>query len=218
MKQYSLGEIRSVPLKNRWLAAFLTWLCPGLGHFYQGRKVKAVIFFCSIFPLIAAGLWMGSYWDNGIPAGTALASNSSAAVSAVPSDSDSSRHLCFAKDAYYQWEPGAKRFFFIPQSLNAVIAVPAVIQAKMVQGGDPPLWHGAFAPPASPSYPSNEKSSVRPAMNTILLRLHSWFEMGSIFLAAAGLLNLLVIFDALCGPAWLIPDELKKTLEEETAA
>lgn len=197
MKQYSLDEIKPVPLKNRWLAAFLAWLCPGLGHFYQGRRAKGLLFFCSIVPLIVGGLWMGSYWETAAPAGTVLAQ--SAAVS------DDGRSLCFAKNAYFQWENGSKRLYFFPQALNAVIAVPAIIQAKAVQNGDP-LWNGAFAPPASAGF-SPSGSAVRPTITTVLLRLHSWFEMGTIFLAAAGLLNLLVIFDALCGPAWVLPDK-----------
>ena len=190
MKPYSLDEIKTIPLKNRWLAAFLAWLCPGLGHFYQGRTAKGVIFFSTLVPLLVAGLWMGSYWGG-----------------------NEEHRLCFAKNAYFQWQPGNKRLYFFPQALNAVVAVPAVIQAKVVQNGAPPLWGGAFAPPApSSTLQTEEAQTVRPTLNAILLRLHSWFEMGTIFIAAAGLLNLLVIFDALCGPAWIIPEELQKSL------
>ena len=31
-----------VPLKNRYLAGLLAWMVPGLGHWYQGRRAKAV--------------------------------------------------------------------------------------------------------------------------------------------------------------------------------
>ncbi len=202
MKSNTLDEIREIPLKNRWLAAFLAWLCPGLGHFYQGRTAKGLIFFCTLVPLIAAGLWMGSYWEGG------------SAEAEAPS---AERRLCFAKDAYFQWQPGNRRLYFFPQALNASIAVPAVIQAKIAQSGDPPLWNGAFAPPAVSTFSPQISMEGRPTLNAILLRLHSWFEMGTIFLAAAGLLNLLVIFDALCGPAWIIPDEVKEELEAEKA-
>ncbi|MGI5831336.1 MAG: DUF6677 family protein [Thermoguttaceae bacterium] len=200
MKPYSLDEIRSVPLKNRWLAAFLAWLCPGLGHFYQGRTAKGGLFFCTIVPLLVAGLWMGSYRES---------------VGSAPDGAGAGR-LCFAKNAYFQWQPGNKRLYFFPQALNAAVAVPAVIQAKIVQNGAPPLFHGAFAPPAVMSYSSVDRiSSSRPTLNALLLRLHSWFEMGTIFLASAGLLNLLVIFDALCGPSWIIPDEIKELVTSE---
>ena len=192
---YSLDEIKTVPLKNRWLAAFLAWLCPGLGHFYQGRTAKGLIFFCTLVPLLVSGLWMGSYWGG-----------------------EETHRLCFAKNAYFQWQPGNRRLYFFPQALNAAVAVPAVIQAKVVQNGSLPLWNGAFAPPALSTLQSQEGRIARPTLNAILLRLHSWFEMGTIFVAAAGLLNLLVIFDALCGPAWVIPEEVQEALLAEASS
>ena len=56
----------SVDLKNRYLAALLAWLVPGLGHWYQGRRAKAVIYFVTILALFFAGLVLGDwrvvYW------------------------------------------------------------------------------------------------------------------------------------------------------------
>ena len=56
----------TVPLKNRHLAAFLAWLFPGLGHWYQGRKGKAVLYCVCILTLFFTGLLMGdwriAYW------------------------------------------------------------------------------------------------------------------------------------------------------------
>jgi hypothetical protein len=43
-------------LRNRQLAAFLAWLIPGAGHYYQGRKVKAAIFFVAIAVCVLVGL------------------------------------------------------------------------------------------------------------------------------------------------------------------
>ncbi len=202
MQFFSLDEIREIPLKNRWLAAFLAWLCPGLGHFYQGRTAKGAIFFFSIVPLLVAGLWMGSYWETG-----------RAPAEGAPAP----RTLCFAKNAYCQWEPGSRRLYFIPQALNAAVAVPALLQAAVVRDGSTPLWNGAFAPPASSAFSAAGSVPGRPTLNSILFHLDSWFEMGTIFLASAGLLNLLVIFDALFGPAWIIPDEVKNELLETGA-
>lgn len=202
MESVPTDEIREIPLKNRWLAAFLAWLCPGLGHFYQGRVAKGVIFFCSITLLLAAGLWMGSYWETG----------------RAPAEGQTApRTLCFAKNAYCQWEPGNRRLYFIPQALNAAVAVPALIQAALVRDGSLPLWNGAFAPPAASTFSTTDSIPGRPTLNAILVRLHSWFEMGTIFLASAGLLNLLIIFDALLGPAWIIPEEAEKELLSDDA-
>lgn len=33
---------RSVPMRNPWVAAFLAWIFPGLGHAYLGRRKRAL--------------------------------------------------------------------------------------------------------------------------------------------------------------------------------
>ena len=50
----------SVDLKDPWLAAFLAWLIPGLGHLYQGRTAKAGLFFVCIMGTFLYGLYLGS--------------------------------------------------------------------------------------------------------------------------------------------------------------
>ena len=56
----------AVNLKHRGLAALLAWLVPGLGHLYQGRRGKAVLYFVCIMGLYLAGMVMGEwrivYW------------------------------------------------------------------------------------------------------------------------------------------------------------
>ncbi|MGH7135791.1 MAG: DUF6677 family protein [Pirellulales bacterium] len=48
-----------IDLKDPAFAAFLAWLMPGLGHWYQGRRHKAVIFFVCIFGTFVYGLYLG---------------------------------------------------------------------------------------------------------------------------------------------------------------
>ena len=48
-----------VNLKDPRLAAFLAWLVPGLGHFYQGRNGKGVLFFVCILGTFFYGLYIG---------------------------------------------------------------------------------------------------------------------------------------------------------------
>ena len=45
-----------IDLKDPRLAAFLAWLVPGLGHFYQGRTAKGVLFFVCILGTFLYGL------------------------------------------------------------------------------------------------------------------------------------------------------------------
>ncbi|EMI19050.1 hypothetical protein, membrane [Rhodopirellula maiorica SM1] len=48
-----------VDLRNRSLAAFLAWLLPGAGHYYQGRTSKAALFFVCILSTWVLGFALG---------------------------------------------------------------------------------------------------------------------------------------------------------------
>lgn len=56
----------TVKLKNRYLAALLAWLVPGLGHVYQGRIGKGILYATCIISLFLVGLYLGEwriiYW------------------------------------------------------------------------------------------------------------------------------------------------------------
>jgi hypothetical protein len=55
-----------IPLRNPYWAAFLAWLFPGLGHFYQGRTGKGWLYLICILSLYYLGFVMGEgkivYW------------------------------------------------------------------------------------------------------------------------------------------------------------
>lgn len=48
-----------INLKNRRLAALLAWLVPGLGHFYQGRWGKGILYATCILGLYVIGVLIG---------------------------------------------------------------------------------------------------------------------------------------------------------------
>ncbi len=56
----------SIPLRKPLLSAFLAWLIPGLGHLYQGRIAKGILYATCILGLYFAGFVMGEgkivYW------------------------------------------------------------------------------------------------------------------------------------------------------------
>jgi hypothetical protein len=56
----------AVPLRNPLKAAFLAWMFPGLGHFYQGRSGKGWLYAFCILSLYYLGFAMGEgkivYW------------------------------------------------------------------------------------------------------------------------------------------------------------
>jgi hypothetical protein len=55
-----------VALHNPAKAAFLAWLCPGLGHIYQGRTGKGILYASCILTLYFVGFFLGEgkivYW------------------------------------------------------------------------------------------------------------------------------------------------------------
>ena len=55
-----------IDLKSPARAAFLAWLVPGLGHYYQGRKGKAALYAACILGLYLVGFFLGQgkvvYW------------------------------------------------------------------------------------------------------------------------------------------------------------
>ena len=53
------ADTGATPLKDPVLAATLAWLIPGLGHWYQGRRSKGLLFFVCILGTFVFGLYLG---------------------------------------------------------------------------------------------------------------------------------------------------------------
>jgi hypothetical protein len=50
-----------VRLRNPLVAAFLAWMVPGLGHYYQGRKGKAILYAACILGLYFTGMALAEF-------------------------------------------------------------------------------------------------------------------------------------------------------------
>src|SRR5215213_689553 len=61
-----MAQTERISLKNPTQAAVLAWLVPGLGHFYQGRTGKGILYEVCILGLYGVGLALGEghnvYW------------------------------------------------------------------------------------------------------------------------------------------------------------
>jgi hypothetical protein len=193
-KRRAAQEAFDVELRNPWLAGLLAWLVPGLGHWYQGRRAKAIIYAAAIWPILLAGLWMGSYWE------------------ATP-NGDSARRLLVARNVYWSWRPGDKRLYFVPQAAVGAVAIPAYLQARDLKDGSGSVMSTAFAPPRIPGEAATRPN--QPSSDEIAANLHSWLDVGTLFTVVAGLLNLLAIFDAAGGP--IKPSEEEEDDEKKDA-
>jgi len=190
------GEPVHVNLKDQYWSAFLAWMVPGAGHFYQGRYAKGFLFLVCIMSTFLFGLGLG-------------------------------RGRCvYATDS-----TGKLNYYYIGQFGMGLSAFPAVVQSMKTAGGGDPFFElcerfpadypnaalqfhkvdrekdgdiprsetlkdGFMAPPAGP---------IRPDYPDTLGMWHydykHMFEMGVLYTFVAGLLNILAIYDAFCGPA-----------------
>ncbi len=165
--QNTSTEPAQVPLRNPFVAAWLAWLFPGLGHWYQGRYPKAILFFCCIFPIFICGCYLGSDREYGL-----------------------------ARNVYFSWRQDDKRLYFLPQACLGLAAIPAAIQSWSCHNGSA-LFGKLMAPPLRGE---GDPTGVAPTLGAIIKRLNDRFDYGTLYTVVAGLMNLLVIFDAAGGP------------------
>jgi len=160
------GQPLEIDLKDPVLAALLAWLIPGLGHWYQGRRHKAVLYFVCILGTFIYGLYLGE-----------------------------------GRVVYASWRPSDKRLQYFTQVAVGVPALPAAVQALRAKPIEFPVYPRFMVPPDLTS--GGE-------LDQLVYRLHRYWELGTYFTVIAGLLNILAIYDAWGGPAFLAPPPKKK--------
>lgn len=199
-------ENLTVNLRDRWLAAFLAWLIPGLGHLYQRRTAKGILFMACILGTFLYGLF-------------ALGGGKVVYASA-PGQTP------------YRWQYWCQLGAGLP-------ALPALVQRERFKQDKPALWSAAdpplqrlMAPPRSAEQyvdPDTGRTEYQPFTspdqqgNTVVHPdelakwnhdLHHFFELGTVYTMIAGLLNVLVIYDAAAGPLVILPEPKKRRLQE----
>ncbi len=170
--EHEPGE--SINLRDPLVAALLAWLVPGLGHLYQRRFPKAALFCACVMTTFLYGLALGSLPEEG----------------------------WYGRVVYYSWRPGDKRLFYICQVGAGLIALPSLVQAHRM-ANNRRVWLGGFqAPPRDPAAPVRPENPNRdqPTSHDLYSRLPRYFELGTVYTAIAGLLNILAIYDAWGGP------------------
>ena len=171
------------------MAGFLAWLVPGLGHYYQRRYHKALIFFLCITPTFLVGCALGSSSEVGI-----------------------------ARNVYWslRWKAGDTRFWWLAQApLGMGTVIPSWIQAWQINSGRAPVFGSFMAPP---QLHPQDRSGVAPVLDEIRRKLPH-YELGTYLVVIAGLMNLLVIFDAVDGPfAGRRKEKAEKAKEKESTA
>jgi hypothetical protein len=184
-----------IKLKDPALAAFLAWLVPGLGHWYQGRRAKAVLFFVCIMGIFGYGVYLGSSSET------------------IP---ETKIKIGYGRAVYFAWNREEWRLPFFCQIGVGLPTLPAVIQALRVSEGNA-AWGGFMAPPRMEPSSENPGSAAResnqPTLNQLHYHLNYYFELATTYTMIGGLLNVLAIYDAFAGPVFVLP--AKKDEEEK---
>jgi TM2 domain-containing membrane protein YozV len=177
------------------IAAILSYLIPGLGQIYQGRIGKGLLFFVCVYTLFFVGVYLGS--------GTAHIKTK---VKDNPPTYDIETYTV-ASNVYLPDTADQNNPFNLPRLLAnlynrpqfagqfwvGIAAWPAVWQYlnynRQHEHGDPPL--GDF-----------ERTPSESALNAVHTSGDKLLELGWVFSVIAGVLNVMVIYDAFAGPAF----------------
>ena len=174
-----------IDLKSPGTAALLAWLVPGLGHIYQGRTGKGILFFVCVLGTFAYGMILGQ--------GKVVY-----AASASP--------LPIPGPFYQRWQ-------YVCQVGVGLAAMPAYVQTWRDPTGESQAASdeqgGFMAPPRQRPFrftDDSDNETIQPTEQALwAARNHPNFEVGTVYTVIAGLLNLLVICDAYAGPLVIAP-------------
>jgi hypothetical protein len=180
------------------LAALFSYLIPGLGQVYQGRIAKGLLFFVCIYTLFFYGLYQGSGSVNLNGKTYTISSNVY-----LPDSGDQNNSLGLPPgilaDLY-------NRPQFLGQFWIGIAAWPALWQYhtydKHQPEGDKLL--GTF-----------ERTPSQETLNALNTSRGKLIDLGWVYTVIAGVLNIMVIYDALAGPAFPAreKEEQRKPLE-----
>ena len=170
-----------INLKDPVVAGILAWLVPGLGHLYQGRIGKGILLMVCILGTFVTGICFGS-----------------------------SEKVGCGRVVYVSFRPNDWRLPWLCQVGVGLPTFPVtVIQASLAKtdaGALVEWFHGA---PRSPSRlkakaACHRRRSAKMSLGEINFHLKNFFELGTVYTMVAGLLNILAIYDACCGPVPLV--------------
>jgi TM2 domain-containing membrane protein YozV len=176
------SQATSRPRPADFSAAFLSYLIPGLGQIYQGRVGKGILFLVCLYTLFFYGMYLGS-WSNVYLPDT--------------SERNNPWHLPSALANVYN------RLQFAGQFWIGVAAWPALWQYNQMpvpSEETSPFWHDfQRTPPERRDEMPDWKGKT---LNELQADGDKTWDLAWVFTVIAGVLNILVIYDAFAGPAF----------------
>ncbi len=169
------------------LAAFLSYLIPGLGQIYQGRIAKGLLFFVCVYTLFFYGLYQGS--------GSITLNGRTYTISSnvyLPDTADQNNPLGLPRLAANLYN----RPQFLGQFWIGIAAWPALWQYS---NADKPENRGDEGDRLLGTF---ERTPSQEALNALHTSRDKLIDLGWVYTVIAGVLNIMVIYDALAGPAF----------------
>jgi hypothetical protein len=180
------------------IAGLLSYLIPGLGQIYQGRLVKGVVFLVCLWGLFFYGLYLGDWQNVYFPP---LRDKNG---QDIPNHGDLKIGIPAAQVLLGR-NPRIPHVPFLAQFGIGIAAWPAIIQAASYDVHDlSEQGRGAAKEAVEHLHPFLGKFQRYPdptQQENMLRNGDKYADLGWIYTIIAGLLNLLVIYDALAGPA-----------------
>jgi hypothetical protein len=175
-----LDKPLEIELKEPWLAALLAWMLPGLGHVYQGRTGKGLLFFVCVMGTFLFGMWIGE--------GKVVYASS-------PGEEP------WRWQYYCQLGVGAPALPALVQRERRKDGQPPLFNGFMA----PPKQT-----PQELRDDSGKMTTQPTELAAWTIDMHPRYELGTVYTVIAGLLNILVICDAYGGPLVLTPRKKEK--------
>lgn len=169
-----------IELKQPWLAALLAWLVPGMGHLYQGRTGKGLLFLVCILGTFVFGLWIGG--------GRVVYASS-------PGEEP------------WRWQYYCQLGVGLA-ALPALVERDRKQEGKSPLFGG--VMRPPDAAPQPWTDDSKHMTTQPNELAEWTVEMHPRYELGTVYTVIAGLLNLLVICDAYAGPLVLVSREKGK--------
>lgn len=203
----------TIDLKSPALAAALSWLVPGLGQIVQGRRLKGLLFMATLVPTFLAGMWLGggrvvyASWKPGEKR-WAFICQAGIGAAAIPAVIQSWRLEGPARQPAF-----ASTFMAPPLSRGQPVSQA---YADAIEKADPDIGVDDFRP-----LPPWQQFRPLPPLGVLdrtpadqlsvwHKQLGRFFEIGTLYTMLAGMLNVLVVYDAFAGPMHPSAKDAKK--------
>jgi hypothetical protein len=200
-------------------AGFLSYLVPGLGQIVQGRVGKGLLFMVCLYGLFFYGMYLGSWSNVYLPDVTAVEPNPVKLPWPVERLSGPVYNLY-------------NRLQFAGQFWIGVAAWPAIYQYATfdpARADDRAAWGGWATFERAPyenraregSYPGPAEAPYEwrgQTLNELQTEGDKTWDLAWVFTVIAGVLNVLVIYDACAGPAFGEAEAKREPQPQEGAA